>query len=89
MFFPQFTQPQQFVELYRKMVSDHLTRLEGLSAQLESVETKSYERAAEAIEETSKLMKASFDYSQELASAWRKQALEVAKQAASAVTPLG
>ena len=34
-------------------------------------------------------MRASLDTSQELASAWRKQTLEVAKQAASAVTPLG
>ena len=89
MFFPQFTQPQQFMELYRKMMGDHLGRLEALGAQLAGAESKSYERAAEAIEETAKLMRASLDTSQELASAWRKQTLEVAKQAASAVTPLG
>lgn len=87
MFFPQFTQPQQFIDMYRKVVSEHLGRIEALNEQLEGMEAKGFERATEVVEESAKMMKASIETTRELTLAWQRQSLEMAKQAATAFTP--
>jgi len=87
MFFPQFTQPQQIFDAWRKMVTDHISRLEALEAQFRTTEEQTAERTTEAIDEAAKLMKTSLSYTAELGAQWRKQTLEATKQAASMMTP--
>jgi hypothetical protein len=87
MFYPQFAQPQQFFDLWKKMVEGQVTRIEALNDQLSSASEVTVTRASEAIDESAKLMKASLSYSRELADEWRKQSLEVTKQATSMMNP--
>ncbi|MBW2457445.1 MAG: hypothetical protein JRI68_23260 [Deltaproteobacteria bacterium] len=87
MFYPNFAQPQQFFDMWKKMVEGHITRLEALNEQMSSASELSVTKATEAIDETAKLMKSSLSYTQELASEWRKQSLEVTKQATSMMNP--
>jgi hypothetical protein len=87
MFFSAFTQPQQIMAAWQKMVDDHMQRMEALNRHVVEVETKGYERAAETIDECAKLMKASLDHSRELADAWRQHSVEMSKQAVRMVNP--
>lgn len=87
MFFPQFTQPQQFFAAWTKMATENLTRLEALEAQMKEVENQNAERATEAIDEAAKLMKASLTYWQDMSQAWRAQSMETTKQVATMMNP--
>ena len=83
MFYPSFTQPQQFFAAWQRLMGEHVTRLEALNEQIASAEQQGYERTAETIDEAAKLMKASLEHAQTLASQWRKQTLEATKQMSS------
>jgi len=87
MFYPNFAQPQQYFELWKKMVDGHISRLEALNEQLNTAGELSVTKFSEAVDETAKLMKASLSYTNELAGEWRKQSLEVTKQATSMMNP--
>jgi hypothetical protein len=87
MFFPQFTQPQQFFSAWTKMATDNLAKLEAAQAQMKSAEDQQVQRAGEAIDEAAKLMKASLSYWQDMSQAWRKQSVDATKQAATMINP--
>jgi hypothetical protein len=82
-----FTQPQQFMAAWKKMVDDQVGRVDSMNEQYAAAETQSHERAGDAIDEYAKLLKASLDYSRELASTWRAHSIEATKQAARLMTP--
>ncbi|MBN4059174.1 hypothetical protein JYT22_00815 [Endomicrobium sp. AH-315-J14] len=87
MFFTPFTQTQQFMAGWKKMVDDHVTRVESMNEQYESATAQGHKRVGEAIDEYAKLLKGSLDYSQELSETWRTQSIEATKQAAKMMTP--
>ena len=86
MFMPDFTQPQQFMQMWTQAAKDHLDRLEQLSDQLAKVQGQGVERAQAAIGESAKLMQESMSYALNLSNEWRKLGLEMSKKSAASVS---
>ena len=80
MFWTNFTQPQQIGEFWLSAMKDQLVRVEMMQKELERIETQSAERANEAVEESTRLARESFAYSQKLGAEWRKLSLDAIKK---------
>lgn len=89
MFMPNFTQPQQFVEMWAQAAKANVERLEQLSEQLAKVQGQGVERAQAAIDESAKLVKESLSYALTLGNEWRKIGIEMTKKAAQSVSAGG
>jgi len=86
MFMPNLTQPQQFVDAWKKMFDAHMSRLEQLDRQLGEMQSQGQTKVVETIDESAKLMKEGFEYTQQLSAEWRKLMMESAKQSMSLMT---
>lgn len=87
--FNPFSQSQQFFTAWRTAVRDQLGQMETFDRQLAEAQALGVQRAQEAIDESSKLMKASFTYSQQLGEQWRKQMFDLARQTTDLMTAVG
>ncbi|MFO0568219.1 MAG: hypothetical protein U0263_21340 [Polyangiaceae bacterium] len=85
MFVPGFTPPTQFFDLWTRAAKEQLERMEQLGEQLAKAQGQGLERAKQAIDESSKLMKESLDYGMALSSEWRKFQLDMAKKSAESL----
>ena len=65
-----------FPNVFASFTEDGAERLESFVDQWEQWEEKSADQAEKAVEETADLMRATMDYSLQLQSEFRKQALE-------------
>jgi hypothetical protein len=80
MFFPNFTQPQQMMDAWKKAMESSVTRMEGVHQQVATVEASAHTRATEGVDEMAKLMKDTLAYQQQLGAEWRKAWFESVKQ---------
>ncbi len=85
MLFPNFTQPQQFFEVWTEMAKAHVERMEQLGVELAKLQGQNVERAQTAIDESAKLMKASLEAGNQLANEWRKIGVEMTRKATASV----
>lgn len=76
-----FFQPQKALELWTKATQEQLARMGEMQKHFETLNEQQTERTREAIDETARLMKASFDYATKLGGEWRKISLDLANQA--------
>ena len=49
MFYTPFTQPQQFMAAWKKMVDDHVARVDSMNDQYAAAETQSHERVGDRL----------------------------------------
>ena len=80
MFFPNFTQPQQMMDAWKKAVESSVTRMEGMAEQVTSAQDTAHTRANEGVDEAAKLMKDTLAYQQQLGAEWRKAWFDSVKQ---------
>lgn len=80
MFWTNFTQPQQFGDFWLKAMKDQVARVESMQKELEKLEQQSFERTNEALEESAKLARESFAYTQKVQAEWRKISLDAIKK---------
>ena len=86
MFFDAFVQSQKALELWTRATQEQLVRMGEMAKQADEVQTQSILKTRDAIDESSRLMKASMDYAQELSNEWRRVSLELAAKATSATS---
>jgi len=72
---------QQAQDAWKKMVDDHVTRVEELHAQIARVESQTTERTREAIDEVARMSKETLGYAGQLSAEWRKLTLEATRNA--------
>jgi hypothetical protein len=87
MFSNPFVQPQQFIDLWVKATQEHVARMDQAAAEIQKAQGQAVQRAAEAIDESARLMKESLAYATQLSAEWRKVTLEATKKAAESVSP--
>ena len=75
-------QGQQMKDAWNKMVTEQTDRITAMYDEFSKLETKGFEQTRNAFEETNKLFKSSLEYQMQLASEWRKLALETTRRAA-------
>jgi len=83
MFFPNFTQPQQMMDAWKKAVESGVGRMEGMSEQVTSMQDTAHTRATASVDEAAKLMKDTLAYQQQLGAEWRKAWFGAVKQSMS------
>jgi len=77
---------QQIRDAFRKAVSDHAERVDGVFAEIAKLEEKGIEQAAAQLDEATRLTKVSLAYAGELAAQWRKLAVDAARRSAEMVS---
>ncbi|MBI4705776.1 MAG: hypothetical protein HY744_32180 [Deltaproteobacteria bacterium] len=82
-----FSQPQQWVNGWSKMVEQQLGHCQSACERAEKLQAQMVERAIEAIDEGAKLARTSVSYCAELGREWRKQCMEAAKRGADMASP--
>jgi hypothetical protein len=80
MFWTNFTQPQQFGDFWFKAMKDQIARVEAMQKEMEKLEQAGFERTNEALEESAKLTREAFAYTQKLGAEWRKVSLDALKK---------
>ncbi len=80
MFWTNFAQPQQFGDFWLKAMKDQVARVESMQKEIEKLEQQGYERTNEAIEESTKLARETFAYTQKVQAEWRKISLDALKK---------
>ncbi len=80
------SQTQQIKDTFRKAVSDHAERVEGIFAEMAKLEEKGLEQAAAQLDEATRLTKISLAYASELATQWRKLMVDAARRTAEMVS---
>jgi len=76
------SQAQQIRDNFRKAVSDHAERVEGVFAEVAKLEEKGLEAAAAQLDEFTRLTKVSMAYASELGAQWRKLVVDAARRTA-------
>jgi hypothetical protein len=79
-------QGQETKDAWNKMVNEQTDRIAAMCDEVAKLETKGFEQARQAIEETTKLVRTSLEYQMQLASEWRKLALDATRRAAEVMT---
>jgi len=87
MFANSFLQSQQVLDVWTKMTSEQIARMDQMADQLHKLNGQAVEKAREAIDETARLMKESISYATALSTEWRKITVDATKKAAEMVTP--
>jgi hypothetical protein len=87
MFTNGFVQPQQVLELWAQMGQEHVARMDQMAEQIQKAQAQAAERAAEAIDESARLMKETMTYATQLSAEWRKITLEATRKAAEMAAP--
>ena len=67
---------QQIADFWTKAFTDHVSRIETFSTEIEKLQEKAAEQASANLDENARLAKESIAYTNELAAAWRKLALD-------------
>ncbi len=70
----------------QKMTAEGAARMEQMMEEMKKFEAQQHQRAMELIDESAKVMKASFDYGIKMTEEWRKMAVEANKQAVEMMT---
>jgi len=79
-------QSQQMKDAWNKMVTEQSDRVAAMYDEVAKLETKGFEQTRTAIDETTKLVRSSIEYQMQLASEWRKLALDATRRAAEMLT---
>ena len=69
-------------DVWRKMTDDSIARMSAFYAEIDKVEAKNLERAAQAMQEAAKLTNDTLAYGAQLSAEWRKLSLEAINRAA-------
>lgn len=77
------SQVQQGFGVWKKAWEDHVTRVNGIVAEVNKFEQKNAEQITNAVDEYAKLTRENLAYATQLAAEWRKLSLEATKKAAS------
>ena len=80
---------QQGQDAWKKMLEDHIGRVEQLQAEIARVEAQSAERTREAIDEMARMSKETLSYVGQLTAEWRRLTLEATRNAFGFMTPRG
>ena len=83
--FDPFAQFGSFIDTYKKMADDAVSRTQAFYAELEKAESRRVERVEGAIEEIVKLQKESLAYSAQLGAEMRKLSIEAVQRVAGAM----
>ena len=83
------SQTQQIKDTFRKAVSDHAERVDGVFAEMAKLEEKGLEQAAAQLDEVARLTKVSLAYASELTAQWRKLWVDAARRTAEMVSGPG
>ena len=67
-------------ETWKKMVDEHVERMETVLEQSASFEAKSLEQARTAVEESARLFQDMLTFSAQISSEWRKLAIEATRK---------
>ncbi len=79
-------QGQQLKDAWNKMVTEQTDKVAAMYEEIAKLEAKGFEQTRAALEETSKLVRSSLDYQLQLATEWRKLALDATRRAAEVLT---
>jgi hypothetical protein len=82
---PVRSHTQQITDFWSKAFADNMSRIEAFSLEVEKLQEKAAEQAAANLDEVTRLAKESIAYTNELAAAWRKLALDGTKRTADIV----
>jgi len=83
MFFSSFTQPQQMMDAWKTAVESSMSRMEGVSEQVATMQEGAHTRARASVDEAAKLMKDSLAYQQQVGAEWRKAWFDSMKKSMS------
>ncbi|HEX3343049.1 MAG TPA: hypothetical protein VHS09_00700 [Polyangiaceae bacterium] len=83
------SQTQQIKDGFRKAVTDHAERVDGVFAEMAKLEEKGLEQAAVQLDEAARLTKASLAYVGELSAQWRKLWVDAARRTAEMMSGPG
>ena len=71
----------------KKAIDEQSARMEAMQAEYAKLEAKSFEQAREAVDESAKIMKASFELAADLSAAWRQLAVEAMRKSTDMMMP--
>lgn len=71
----------------KKVIDEQAARVESWQNEYAKLESKGFDQAREAIDESAKIMKAGFDLAADLSAAWRQLAVEAMRRGTEMMTP--
>ena len=72
---------------WKKAVDEQAQRIEGWQQEYAKIESKAFDQAREAVDESAKLARAGVDLYADLSAAWRQLAVEALRRSADLMSP--